>query len=107
MSTWNRIVSSGTITTPPPSPVREPIKPAASEPPKSAPEKSALSMTLDHGKRIFFRFRATVPRLGQARERGASPGLEIRRFPERPFPDRSENPRPRRAQTVSHAHQFL
>src|ERR1700676_3986086 len=32
MSTWNSSVSIGTITTPPPSPVSEPRKPASSEP---------------------------------------------------------------------------
>src|SRR3569833_3849101 len=39
MSTWKKTVSSGTSTTPPPSPVSAPSRPAVSEPKKRSPVK--------------------------------------------------------------------
>jgi hypothetical protein len=42
MSTPKPTVSSGTITTPPPRPVSDPIRPATTEPPKSSAENEVF-----------------------------------------------------------------
>src|ERR1019366_2229602 len=107
MLTPNAMVSRGTMTTPPPSPVSDPTKPAASDPANAAAENSRLFTYLHHRKLVFFRFGAAVPSLGEVGNLGPALQHKIRLCPERALPYHGEKSGARNPQLVTQPNQFL